>query len=152
VKDVTARVVIEECLASVPAVRDILNDPQMHFLLSVRPREHLMADDADIVLAAVGDDDDASVEELLSARPSPSRPRVMLVTSETSKVFHEEAIIRGAFGILHESASEVFVLKALACVARGELWLDRQTTGRVFDRLSRGMIGKKFRLSVVAVC
>ena len=95
-KDVTARVVIEERLASVPAVRDILNDPPMHFSSSVRPRGYLMADDADIVLAAVGDGDDASVEELLSARPSPSRPRVMLVTSATSRVFHEEAIIRGA--------------------------------------------------------
>jgi DNA-binding NarL/FixJ family response regulator len=152
VKEAIPRVVVEECLASVPAVRDILNNRSMRFLFSVRSRACLMADDADIVLAAVGQDDDASVEELFSACPSASRPRVILVTSATSKVFHEEAIIRGACGILDASAPEVFVLKALACVARGELWLDRQTTGRVFDRLSRGMIRKKLRLSVVAVC
>ena len=151
-KDVTPRVVIEECLASVPAIRALLNNSPGSFAFAVRPREDLMAEYADIVLAAVAEDDDASLEQLFAARPSPTRPKLVLVTSGTSKPFEEEAIIHGASGILDVSASEAVMLKALACVVRGELWVDRRTTGRVFERLSRGTIKKKFRLRLVAVC
>lgn len=101
----------------------------------------MVHEDADVILLGY-ESGDAGPDDAVTAQLF-RRARVIMVSSDIRSAGCELAIVRGASGLLSRSASAATIAKAARCVACGELWLDRQTTGRVFDRLSRGMIRKK---------
>jgi DNA-binding NarL/FixJ family response regulator len=51
-------------------------------------------------------------------------------------------VLRGASGVVHKQEPAETLLRAIEKVHRGELWLDRSTTGRMFVELSRGKAGE----------
>jgi len=57
--------------------------------------------------------------------------RVLIFTGERQQTTLDQAICRGARGILRKDASAEQVLKAIEKTAEGEVWLDRETLGRV---------------------
>jgi two-component system nitrate/nitrite response regulator NarL len=61
----------------------------------------------------------------------------VLVLSGARDGKHELAILRGACGVLHKDDTPELLLKAIRKVYQGELWLDRNSTGRLFVELSR---------------
>lgn len=63
--------------------------------------------------------------------------RVLVFSGVQDSLVLETAILRGACGIVHKSESPEILLKAIAKVHEGQLWLDRATTGRIFVELSR---------------
>lgn len=63
--------------------------------------------------------------------------RVLLLSSTHDSAAHEAAILRGACGVVHKDEPPELLVKAIAKVHKGELWLDRSTTGRIFVELSR---------------
>jgi DNA-binding NarL/FixJ family response regulator len=50
---------------------------------------------------------------------------------------HDKAVLAGARGIVGKEESPENILKAIDKVHRGELWLDRVSTSRIFVELSR---------------
>ena len=48
---------------------------------------------------------------------------------------HERAVLQGARGVVHKTDATDVILKAIASVHRGEVWLDRAATARVFETL-----------------
>lgn len=48
---------------------------------------------------------------------------------------HERAVLQGARGVVHKTDATEVILKAIASVHRGELWLDRAATARVIETL-----------------
>ena len=63
--------------------------------------------------------------------------RVLIFSGVNDSKLHEAAILRGACGVVHKEESPEILLKAIAKVHEGQLWLDRSTTGRIFVELSR---------------
>jgi two-component system, NarL family, nitrate/nitrite response regulator NarL len=63
--------------------------------------------------------------------------RVLILSGASDGELHENAILRGASGVVRTVESPETLLKAIAKVHLGELWLDRSTTGRIFIKLSR---------------
>jgi len=63
--------------------------------------------------------------------------RVLVLTSLTNADVADLAIAAGAMGVVRKSDQPEILFKALECVARGELWLDRVSTGRIFAKLAR---------------
>ena len=59
--------------------------------------------------------------------------RVLILTGERQQSVLDQAVQKGARGILHKNASATQVLKAIEKTHDGELWLDRGTLGRVFS-------------------
>lgn len=59
--------------------------------------------------------------------------RVLVFTGERDQAMLDLAVFRGARGILRKDASAEQVLKAIEKTADGEIWLDRETLGRVFS-------------------
>ena len=59
--------------------------------------------------------------------------RVLIFTGERQQATLDLAVFRGARGILRKDASAEQVLKAIEKTAEGEIWLDRETLGRVFS-------------------
>lgn len=63
--------------------------------------------------------------------------RVLIFSGVRDAKLHETAILRGACGVVHKEEAPEVLLKAIAKVHEGQLWLDRSTTGRIFVELSR---------------
>ena len=61
----------------------------------------------------------------------------VLVLSGARDGKHELAILRGACGVVHKDDTPELLIKAIKKVHQGELWLDRNSTGRLFVELSR---------------
>jgi len=72
--------------------------------------------------------------DLLPLLLSNSRAKVLILTGmrDTAKI--EEAILRGAKGAVRKEVPTDLLLLAIEKVHAGEVWLDRATTGRVFEK------------------
>jgi two-component system nitrate/nitrite response regulator NarL len=68
--------------------------------------------------------------------------RVLVITGLTETAFIDAAIAAGAMGIVRKTEQPDTLFKALECVAGGELWLDRISTGRIFTELARRSISE----------
>ena len=62
-----------------------------------------------------------------------SASNVLIFTGSRDQETLDLAIFKGARGILRKDASAEHVIKAIEKTAAGEIWLDRQTLGRVFS-------------------
>lgn len=75
----------------------------------------------------------ASALDILPALQASPASRVLIFTGEREQAKLDLAVLRGARGILRKDASAEQVLKAIEKTAEGEIWLDRETLGRVFS-------------------
>ena len=85
----------------------------------------------DVVLLDL-DLDGRSGLELLPRLVQNPATRVLILTGERKQALLDQAVQKGARGILRKDASAEHVLKAIEKTHEGELWLDRSTLGRVF--------------------
>jgi len=86
----------------------------------------------DIVLLDL-DLDGMSGIDIIPALVAHPATRVLVVTGERRSSVLDIAVQRGARGILRKDASASQVIKAIEKTHQGELWLDRETLGRVFS-------------------
>jgi two-component system, NarL family, nitrate/nitrite response regulator NarL len=63
--------------------------------------------------------------------------RVLILTGSPDAEAHQRAMLAGARGILHKTEPSEVILKAIARVYAGELWLDRGSLGKLLGALSR---------------
>lgn len=61
------------------------------------------------------------------------KANILVLTGLRDEARTDQAVLRGARGIVSKESSAEVVLKAIESVHRGELWLDRLTTARVFQ-------------------
>jgi len=85
----------------------------------------------DVVLLDLDLDGDNGLDLLPMLLVNPAT-RVLILTGERQQSVLDQAVQKGARGILHKDASSELVLKAIEKVHQGEIWLDRSTLGRVF--------------------
>lgn len=64
--------------------------------------------------------------------------QVLVLTGTRDNVLHQQAVLRGARGVVLKQEPAEVILSAIDKVYRGEVWLDRATIGRVMGILSRG--------------
>ena len=62
-----------------------------------------------------------------------ARSKILVFTGSRDQKMLDLAILSGARGVLCKDASAEYVIKAIEKIAAGEIWLDRQTLGRVFS-------------------
>lgn len=112
--------------------------PRMTVVAAVSSREEALAaagrEQPDVILLdldlGVGDG-----AELLPALLKESRARVLICTGVRDTEAHDRAMLRGARGVVHKEEPAEVILKAIEKVHSGELWLDRLSTGRLFEIL-----------------
>lgn len=62
--------------------------------------------------------------------------RVLILTGSNDEAAHQQAAVRGARGVVHKRAEPDMLLRAIEKVHQGEVWLDRNTLGRVMSMLA----------------
>ena len=112
-----------------PAMEVVGVAAEMAEALEVAQREQPDVILLDIDLGGVNSLD--SLPELLKAVEA----YVLILTGVRDTETHDRAMLSGARGILHKEEPAEIILKAIRNVARGEIWLDRRATGRVFSKL-----------------
>ena len=63
--------------------------------------------------------------------------KILLLTRLNDYGLQDRAVMSGARGVIDKSASPIQLMAALVRVHEGQIWLDRDTTGRIFVELSR---------------
>ncbi len=66
-----------------------------------------------------------------------SNAKILMLTGVRNKTAHDKAVLAGARGVVEKEAPAETILSAIARVHEGQIWLDREATGRVFIELSR---------------
>lgn len=97
-------------------------------LLSLR---HCHADV--VVLDLDGDDGTASLAELHHQ----TKAKILVLTGSRDEALQDSAVLAGARGVVDKREAAPILLKAIERVHAGELWIDRNATGRIFLELAR---------------
>lgn len=64
--------------------------------------------------------------------------QVLVLTGTSDLKVHQQAVMRGARGVIHKQESAEIILRAIEKVHQGEVWLDPATIGRVMTAMARG--------------
>ena len=112
--------------------------PRMVVVAAVSSREEALAvagrEQPDVILLDL-DLGVADGADLLPALLKESRARVLICTGVRDTEARDRAMLRGARGVVHKEEPAEVILKAIEKVHSGELWLDRLSTGRIFEIL-----------------
>ena len=68
---------------------------------------------------------------------SNSTAKVLVLTGTRDLSLHDGAMLAGARGVVEKGDTAETILKAIALVHEGEVWIDRSATSRIFNELSR---------------
>lgn len=63
--------------------------------------------------------------------------QVLILTGSNDPAAHQQAVVRGARGVIHKQAASDVLLRAIERVHEGEIWLDHTSLGNVITALSR---------------
>lgn len=66
-----------------------------------------------------------------------SRAKILMLTGVRDKSAHDKAVLAGASGVVEKEAPAETILTAIKKVHEGQIWLDREATGRIFVEFSR---------------
>lgn len=80
---------------------------------------------------------DESGLDIIPALLKNGRARVLILTGGRDLEVTDRAVLNGARGIVRKEEPAEILLRAIEKIHSGELWLDRDATGRIFVELSR---------------
>ncbi len=66
-----------------------------------------------------------------------SQANVLILTGSRDPLLHDNAVLAGARGVVEKGEAAQTLIKAIEKVSQGEIWLDRNATGRIFIELAR---------------
>ncbi len=141
---------------SAATVRVLLIDP---FPISLAGLEHLLAEDSHFQVCGstssakkgmqlakqlnpdviVVDPQLGDVEnlKLLTELQAQSSAKILILTTSSNPRVLDQAVVLGARGIFSRDESAETLLKAVTCIAQGELWLNRQSTTRILNQMTK---------------
>lgn len=119
-----------------PGMKVIGTASDMTEALLIAEREH-----PDIILLDIDLQGESSLDSM-SALLKISTAPVLILTGARDTETRDRAILSGARGIVQKEDSADAILKAIKSVHRGEIWLDRTSTGRIFSKLLNPLDGE----------
>lgn len=81
--------------------------------------------------------------DALPELPRQTAAQVLILTGDRNPESHQNAILKGARGVVGKDESADVLLRAIECVHAGEVWLNRMMIGRVLGAFAAGNGTKK---------
>ncbi|MFZ3039786.1 MAG: response regulator transcription factor [Polynucleobacter sp.] len=63
--------------------------------------------------------------------------KILILTGSRNSALHDQAIVKGARGIVSKSDTTESLLKAIEKIHQGELWLNRNATSRILQQVTQ---------------
>ena len=115
--------------------------PRMMVVGQASSRAQLLAGLAsanpDLILLDLDLDGECGIDCIEDLMPL-SQAMVLVLTGSTDTDIHQQAVMRGARGVVRKLEPAQVILTAIEKVRAGEIWLDRVSLGRVMTALSNG--------------
>ena len=86
-----------------------------------------------VVLDLDGEDGTQSLADLHRQTTA----KILVITGSRNVSLHDSAVLVGARGVVNKREATPVLLKAIERVHEGEIWIDRNATGRIFLELAR---------------
>jgi two-component system, NarL family, nitrate/nitrite response regulator NarL len=122
----------------------IESQPQTFALVGVadsvaRAREWIAKTPIDVVLFDIDSHTGTlgTLAPLITELHTSAQANILLLTRMDNHTQEDQAIVAGAHGLIDRDASPETLLNALQKINEGQIWLNRDATGRVFVELSR---------------
>jgi DNA-binding NarL/FixJ family response regulator len=74
---------------------------------------------------------------LISSLIESSDANILILTGSRNSMLHDQAIVKGARGIVLKTESTESLLKAMEKIHQGELWLNRNATSRILQQVTQ---------------
>lgn len=115
--------------------------PQTFSLIGVadsvaRAREWIAKTPIDVVLFDI-DSHAGVLAPLIAELHTSAKANILLLTRMENHTEEDKAIVAGAHGLIDRDTSRETLLNALQKINEGQIWLNRDATGRIFVELSR---------------
>ena len=92
----------------------------------------------DVVLVGLDPEDSEKIDFLPKISNAAESVKILIMSKTGDREFHRKVVRFGASGVLSKDKSTEMLVKAIACVNEGEVWLDRFTTASLLRELSPG--------------
>lgn len=86
---------------------------------------------------------DANGFDLIPLLLKKSTSKVMVLTALNNLDAHDQAIVKGARGVLKKTDSPELLLKAAGKIHEGELWVNREATSRILLQIAQATANKE---------
>lgn len=105
----------------------------------------------DVALLYVGSSPDRDLDLLSFLRDATPPVRALLLAESVDRELHQSAIRKGAFGVMSPDSPPDTLIRALACIYRGEYWINRVTAAALAStpRLARAGTGNDNRMAAL---
>lgn len=90
----------------------------------------------DVVIVGLDPEDGENIEHLPEISNAAKNAKILIISKANDREFHRKTIQFGASGVLSKDKSTGMLVKAVACVNEGEVWLDRFTTASLLRELA----------------
>lgn len=101
-----------------------------------RAREWIAKTSIDVILLDIDSHADTPIPLITELHVS-TQANVLLLTRMDNHALEDQAIMVGAHGLIDRDTAPATLLTALQKVHEGQIWLNRDATGRIFVELSR---------------
>ncbi|HYM26438.1 MAG TPA: response regulator transcription factor [Vicinamibacterales bacterium] len=92
----------------------------------------------DVVLLDLDLGDHSGLDFIGQIQAAAAGARILILTGSRSTDTYQEAVRRGARGVVVKDQAADTLLRAVEKVHAGELWLDRASTAKLLERMSSG--------------
>ncbi len=75
--------------------------------------------------------------ELISSLLEVSKARIIIYTGSRSSKIHDQAVVKGARGVINKTEPTDNLVKAIEKIHAGELWLNRNATSRILLQIAQ---------------
>lgn len=75
--------------------------------------------------------------EIISALIDKTKAKVIIYTGSRSSKIHDQAVVKGARGVINKTESIDTLVKAIEKIHGGELWLNRNATSRILLQIAQ---------------
>jgi len=143
-------------ISSLDLIKVLAVDPQKIILLGI---EKLISENPRFTLSATAFNGEDALKEVRNHKPDlillepdfenedgislisslieSSDANVLILTSSRNSALHDQAIVKGARGIVLKTESTELLLKAMEKIHQGELWLNRNATSRILQQVTQ---------------
>lgn len=97
----------------------------------------------DIILLDLNLGEDSGIDLITELRAASPEVRVLIVTGMRDLEAHQQAISRGAMGLLLKQDAVEHINKAIKEIYRGDVWFNRQMMMKVIEGMYRGAAAKQ---------